>query len=442
MRRGPATAYLQGKVVWTQASGTATHERGFDAIAKAPNGQFYGVGWVSTGGARGDDILVVKYDAAGRVLWTRTWDGGGGVGTSDWANYAVSDAKGNLWVAGVGDGSSRSDIVTMKFTASGTRKWVQRWNGMIVGWHWPHGLALDAQGDCVVVGSVYRGPATQDVVAIKYDTGGTQKWVARYDQDDGDPTDGPKSPADVAVDSAGNVYVSGGSNHDSVDQALVLKFAAADGALAQHVVYDAAAGSWAQAIAVRGQSVVIGGSASQVAQQEAGLVVRYDLSLAQQARLEYQAPRGAASREFVDDVAIGTGGSIFAAGSSNFPPPGGSGYYDSALLLKWSGAGPAAWAKLYKPAGQGANAGCVVLDASNNAYVGGEVDTDASEENMLIAKYTSSGARKWTKTWHDSGKDDDSVAGLVLSGSRTLYVAGEGNAKGDLYRAVAMRIDR
>ena len=46
------------------------------------------------------------------------------------------------------------------------------------------------------------------------------------------------------------------------------------------------------------------------------------------------------------------------------------------------------------------------------------------------------------KTWHDTGKDDDSVGGLALSGTRTLYVTGEGNAKGDFYRAVAMRIDR
>ena len=360
---GPAAAYVPGKLVWTRTTGTAAHERGFDAIAKAPNGQFYGVGWVSTGGAKGEDILVVKYSASGKALWTRTWDGGGGAGTYDWANYAVSDAKGNLWVAGNADGTSGSDIVTMKFSASGARKWVQRWNGAIVGWHSPRGLALDAQGSCVVIGSVYRGPSTLDIVAVKYDTGGNQQWVARYDQDDTDPSDGQKWPSGVAVDGAGNVYVSGGSRHDSLNQALVLKFAAADGALAQQAVYDAAAGSWADAIAVRGQSVVLGGSAAQTESQEAALVVRYDLSLAEQARLEYQDPRGADSREFVNDVAIGSGGSIFAAGYSNFPPPGGSGFYNSALLLRWSGSGSAAWARLYKPKGQGASAGHLVLDA-------------------------------------------------------------------------------
>ena len=437
---GPAAAYVPGKLVWSKTTGSAAHERGFDAIAKAPNGQFYGVGWVSTGGAKGEDILVVKYSASGKALWTRTWDGGGGAGTYDWANYAVSDAKGNLWVAGVGDGTSGSDIVTMKFNASGTRKWAQRWNGAIVGWHSPRGLALDGQGNCVVVGSVYRGPSILDVVAIKYDAGGNQQWVARYNQDDGDPADGPKWATGVAVNGAGDVYVSGGSRHDSLNQALVLKLAAADGALAQKAVYDAAAGSWAEAIAVRGQSVVLGGSAAQTESQEAALVVRYDLSLAEQARLEYQDPRGADSREFVNDVAIGSGGSIFAAGYSNFPPPGGSGFYDSALLLRWSGSGSAAWVKLYKPKGQGAEATLLILDASNNAYLGGYADTEASEENVLLAKYSASGTRKWAKSWHDTGKDDDSIGGLVLSGSKTLYVAGEGNAKGDFYRAVAMRI--
>ena len=49
---GPAAAYVPGKLVWTRTTGTAAHERGFDAIAKAPNGQFYGVGWVGTGAPR------------------------------------------------------------------------------------------------------------------------------------------------------------------------------------------------------------------------------------------------------------------------------------------------------------------------------------------------------------------------------------------------------
>ena len=44
------------------------------------------------------------------------------------------------------------------------------------------------------------------VVAVKYDTSGKQQWVARYNQDDGDPTDGPSRRADVAVDAAGDVF--------------------------------------------------------------------------------------------------------------------------------------------------------------------------------------------------------------------------------------------
>ena len=50
---GPAAAYVPGKLIWSKSTGTAAHERGFDAIAKAPNGQFYGVGWVSIGGRQG-----------------------------------------------------------------------------------------------------------------------------------------------------------------------------------------------------------------------------------------------------------------------------------------------------------------------------------------------------------------------------------------------------
>jgi hypothetical protein len=84
----------------------------------------------------------------------------------------------------------------------------------------------------------------------------------------------------------------------------------------------------------------------------------------------------------------------------------------------------------------------ILLDGADNLYVDGYLDTETSEENMLIAKYSSAGTRKWVRAWHDTGKDDDGAGGLALGSSRVLFVAGTGWAKGDYQRAVAMRINR
>jgi len=442
MLAAAAQAYVPGRLVWARTSGTAAHERGFSAIAKAPHGQFYGAGWVETSAAKGEDVLVVKFDAAGRVLWTRTWDGGGGA-ADDWAQSATSDAKGNVYVIGLAGGVTSSDIVTIKYSAAGKRQWVARWAGDGGSSDDPRAIAVDAQGNVVVAGARYSGPGITGIVVVKYDAGGVEKWVRLREPNPLDLQDGGKWPADLALDAAGDVYVTGYSYHDSVGQAVTFKLASADGAELYKATYDAAAGSYANAIAVRGQAVVITGSAAQTASQEDVLVVKYDLALVEQYRLEYADPRGAQARDWGNDVAIGARGNAYVAGYSNCPPPGGYGYYNSALLLKVSDDGSMAqWARRYKPSGMGASTDLLILDGSDNLYAAGEIDTDASEENMLVMKYSATGIRKWVRSWHDTGKDDDWPGGLVLGGSKALYVAGGGNARGDVYRAVALRIDR
>jgi len=259
-----------------------------------------------------------------------------------------------------------------------------------------------------------------------------------------DPQDGSKWPSDLALDGDGNAYVSGDSSYAGVGQAIVLKVGSAAGTVLESARYDAAAGSYAAGVAVKGATVVMTGWAAQMAEQEDVLVVRYDADLAEQSRLEYADTRGVQARDHGEDVAIGAHGGVFVAGYSNFPQSGGSGYYDSTLVLKVNAAVTGAtWAKRYQPKGTGADAEQLILDGVDNVYVGGYLDTSASQEDMLLLKYSATGAKKWAREWHDAGKDEDWVGGLALGGANALFVAGGGSAKGGkYYHAVAMRIDR
>jgi hypothetical protein len=436
---GPAAAYVPGKIVWTRLTGSSAHERGLTSVAKAPKGHFVAAGWVHTSAARGDDILVVKYNAAGHALWTRVWDGGGGGAVGDWARAVACDAKGNVYVTGSAGGSVNYDIVTIKYSSSGAFKWKMVWAGEESSSDEPQAMAVDANG-VVVAGARYYGSMKSGIVVVKYDAAGAEQWVHRWESSPIDPQDGNKWPSDVALDGNGDAYVVGSSYYAGVGQAIVLKLAAADGLELHHATYDAVTGSYAGGVAVRGEAVAVAGWAAQVTDQQDALVWRFDRDLVEQSRLEYADPRGATSRDFGEDVAIGAHGSVFVAGYSNFP---GTGYLDSALVLKVNAAGTAAaWAQRYKPSGKGAVADELILDGADNVYVGGYLDTPKSEEDMLLLKYSATGARKWARDWHDAGKDDDWAGGLALGGTNVLYVAGAGAAKGGYYHALAMRINR
>jgi hypothetical protein len=443
----PAFGYVSGKRVWVKTSGTKVHERWFDAIARAPKGAVYAGGAEYSSAAADYNFLLVKYRADGRVSWTRRWAGPGAA--DDEIRALASDPSGNVYVAGYSQTGNDTDFVTVKYSAAGKRLWEPRvWTGVAGNYASFAGLAVDSAGNTYVAGTAYAagpppfGTGPGGIVVIKYDAGGVEQWVAHYDPDPGDPKAGTIWASDVAIDATGDVYVGGSSMYDSVNQALLLKFSSADGAKLYGQVYDAAVGSSAAAVAVRGTTVAITGWAAQITDADDCLVVTYDLSLNEQHRREYANPAGA--RDFGDDVAFGPGGTVYVTGYTNRPPPGGSGWYDGCQTIKLAAdLSSVVWASVYKPKGRGVEGTDLVVDIAGNAYVAGYMDTDAYEEDIVVVKYSSSaGARKWVSSWRDTGKDDDGPGGIVLGGTRAVYVAGWGAAKGSFERAVAMRINR
>jgi hypothetical protein len=99
------------------------------------------------------------------------------------------------------------------------------------------------------------------------------------------------------------------------------------------------------------------------------------------------------------------------------------------------------WKATYLPRSHDADARHIAHDGLGNLYVAGTRET-GQYEDILTMKYSSSGARKWLKTWSGGGPGDDEPAGIVLGTKGGVYVGGEATGKGDVLQAVLLKYQR
>ena len=131
-----------------------------------------------------------------------------GPGNRDIAKAIAVDRLGNVYVTGHSDGSgTATDYATIKYDSSGNQLWVSRYNGPVNSGDGAKAIALDSTGNVYVTGYSFGSGTYTDYATVKYDTDGNEVWAARYN--------GPGNHHDqaqaIAVDSSGNVYVTGDS---------------------------------------------------------------------------------------------------------------------------------------------------------------------------------------------------------------------------------------
>ena len=158
---------------------------------------------------------------AGQQQWVARYDQGG---YSAAAAIAL-DGSGNVYVTGrTGDANHYSDYGTVKYNSAGQQQWVALYNG-------PPGngpdaataIALDGSGNAYVTGYSSRTNFTYNdygYATIKYNSGGQEQWVARYDE----PQNASNEAAAIAVDNLANVYVTGKGRSGNDTDYLTIKY--------------------------------------------------------------------------------------------------------------------------------------------------------------------------------------------------------------------------
>src|SRR6476661_490203 len=215
-----------GSTRWTQTWGSPNSGADIaSGITKGSNGILYVVG--STPGANFfANVLILAYDAAtGSLLKKIKYSSGPGI--SEFGSSIAADAAGSIYVTGgtVGDGL---DAMTLKFNSGGVLQWRQVWDGAAFGpfsQDSPVKLLLDANGDVLVAITGYAASNHADYVVVKYaPANGAVLWEKSWG------VTGDDFPADMEIDAAGDVYVTG-IGIDFIDKYSTIKLRGSDGQL-------------------------------------------------------------------------------------------------------------------------------------------------------------------------------------------------------------------
>ena len=150
-------------------------------------------------------FLCLGYDAAtGALLKTIQYSSGNF--RSEFASSIVTDAAGNIYITGgtVGDGP---DVITVKFDPTGNVLWKRTWDGGAVAPYsidTPVKILLDPSGNVVVAITGTMPNNHPDYVVVKYNPAtGAPIWEKTWGLDGGD------FASDMEIDAAGDIYVTG-----------------------------------------------------------------------------------------------------------------------------------------------------------------------------------------------------------------------------------------
>ena len=150
------------------------------------------------------DVMLLKYDSDGALLWSRTV---GKPGIGDVGREMTIDPFGNAIVCGI----TGDDAYLVKFSPDGDLLWEVERKGYSTNDHWDN-VESDADGNLYASGEINPPSEEAHIWTTKYDPDGNVLWEQAYDGTGSIPN----FSADLAVTSDGGAVVVGQSWDDVI----------------------------------------------------------------------------------------------------------------------------------------------------------------------------------------------------------------------------------
>ncbi|MEO0083725.1 MAG: SBBP repeat-containing protein, partial [candidate division WOR-3 bacterium] len=310
------------------------------------------------------DYALVKYNSAGILQWVQRYNGS--ANRYDQSSAIAIDNQGNIYITGVSEGlTSDYDYLTIKYDNNGIIQWIVRYNGPSNGVDYATALTVDSYGNVYVTGVSYKSTSGYDYLTIKYNANGETLWTRRYN--------GPANYSDgafaIAVDSFGNVYVTGrsigiGTNRD-----------------------------WA--------------------------TIKYN---SQGDELWVQRYNGTADRDdFPRALAIDNLGNIYVTGCAENINTN-----KDIVTVKYLAEGNVQWVSVYNGNDDGNDeALAIAIDNFNNIYLTGYSYHRQTDGDYIIIKYNADGNVQGIAQYNGPANRFDKGVGLAIDNDNCIYVTGK-----------------
>ncbi len=422
-------AAANGALLWENRHDGTNHNADEPlAIAVDSNGDAAVTGWTWTGASY--DFYTAKYAGDdGALIWERQYDA---LGDEDIPAAVAMDSGGNVLVAGrSATGANRFDFYVAKYAAAtGAILWSKRYSGTSSSIRDDRAtaIALDANDNVAITGYMRDAGGRHDMLTTKFAADGTFVWQKSFA---GTPDLYDRAFA-IAVDSAGNVIVSGGSQNGSNSDFYTLKYAAANGDVLWTNRYNGPGNGDDNAIAVgvdaNGDVVILGTSAAS-GQND---ILTLKCAAADGAVVWEQRHDGPGNRaDTARCVAVDTSGNVVVGGTS---ARGNGTTATDFYTAKYSPSGALLWEQRYAGTNDSADdLVALALDGSGNVIVAGSIRI-SSVGDYYTAKYAAAdGALLWEKFYNGTGNSLDEVRALAVDSSGNVIVTGFSTGSGTSY---------
>jgi len=164
-----------GDTLWTRTYGGKNWDQG-NSVQQTTDGGYIIVGYTSSfRDTLSDDVYLIKTDASGDTLWTKTY--GGNFGDEGWSIQQTSD--GGYIIAGITSSFGvNTDVWLIKTNASGNTLWTRTYGG--TSWDLGEDVKQTTDGGYIIAGWTRSFGNSDQVYLVKTNASGDTIWTRTY----------------------------------------------------------------------------------------------------------------------------------------------------------------------------------------------------------------------------------------------------------------------